>query len=133
MPRLCLDGGEGHRLGSVTSRLASSSRRAKIEQDVMKRSLLIRLVAVMVVGLLALVVAIVAPFVGVFFWEMPDFAADVSEVGDTFDTLASNQATTNASMVVSLAAFGVTGICVIYVLVVVAGWFVGPAEKPRDE
>ena len=97
----------------------------------MKRSLRIRLVVAGGVGLFSLFVAFIgAPLVSVIFWPSPDFFGD--DGSGIMESMSSAQQLAKTTSFVSFGSLAVAGICFAYVLVVLAGSFIGPSQEQRD-
>jgi len=92
----------------------------------MDRSKRIRVVAVAGVGILALFVAFIgAPLVAALLWPTPDLSNDVEAFTESFAQAAETARVANT---VSMVALAVAGLCILYLLVVLAGWFIGPKD-----
>ena len=90
----------------------------------------IHLVVAVVVGVFALLVAFVgAPLVAAFFWPSPDFSGDV---GGFVESMSSAQRIADATNLVSFGSLAVAAICFVYVLVVLAVWYLGPTRNSSD-
>lgn len=96
----------------------------------MDRKKRIRFVVVAAIGLLALFVAFIgAPFVAVVLWPEPDASDDVVAVMDSFNEAARTAQVANTISLVSLL---VAGVCMIYLLVSLAAWFIGPSADNSE-
>ena len=96
----------------------------------MDRSKRIRVVAVSVVGLVALFVAFIgAPLTAALLWPAPDTFNDAEAF--TGSILQSAQ-TARVANTVSMVALVVADLCILYVLIVLAGWFIGPKETDGE-
>ncbi len=100
----------------------------------MDRQKRIRVVIVAAIGLLSLFVAFVgAPLIVVALWPTPDLSGDVGDVDAAFaDSFTQAAQTANAAGTVSLVSLVIAGGCFGYLLVVLAGWFIGPRERNPD-
>ena len=97
----------------------------------MDRQKRIRVVIVAAIGLLSLFLGCVgAPLMALTLWPFPDVSGDADAVGDSFAQAAQ---TVNAANTVSLVSLLIAGGCFIYLLVVLAGWFIGPRDQPPDQ
>lgn len=96
----------------------------------MNRSQRVRLVVAVGVGLFALFVAFIgAPLVAALLLRFPGAADDSAGF---LEVMSSSQRIANAAGLVSLASLVFAGLCLLYVLVLLAGWFIGPREESRD-
>lgn len=91
----------------------------------MDRKKRIRIVVVAAIDLLALFVAFVgAPLVAVSLWPESNASDDVGAFMRSFNEAAHTAQVANTISLVSLL---VAGVCTIYLLVVLAVWFIGPS------
>jgi formate/nitrite transporter FocA (FNT family) len=96
----------------------------------MERQKRIRVVVVSAVALLSLLMALFgAPLIAVTIWPIPAIAND----GEAFiATFAQAARAARTSTTISLVSLAIAGGCVIYLLVVLAAWFVGPKERSAE-
>jgi hypothetical protein len=93
----------------------------------MDRQKRIRVVIVAAIGLLSLFVACIgAPLVAVALWPAPNMLGDADAFRDSFAQAAQ---TAKAANTVSLVSLLIAGGCVVYLLVALAGWFIGPPDR----
>jgi hypothetical protein len=92
----------------------------------MDRPKRIRVVVVSGAALLALFVAFfAAPLTAVLFWPTPKLSDDIEAFNESFTQAAQSIRVANT---VSMIALVVAGICILYLLFALAGWFIGPKE-----
>ena len=97
----------------------------------MDRKKRVQVVVVAAIGLAALFVAYIgAPLIGVFLWPTPNLSGDAGEFMESFSHAARTAQIVNT---ISIASLGVAGVCTIYLLVMLAAWFIGPPECETNQ
>ena len=96
----------------------------------MNRRKRIRIVVVSAIGLTSLLVAFLGPLTAAVALQRPlGMSADEGQM------MESVQEAVRVTMIVNLAslvALGVAGICFVYLMVVLAAWFIGPAQQNQQ-
>jgi len=97
----------------------------------MNRQTRIRVVAVSGLALFAIFVAFIgAPLIAVAFWPSQDLSS--SNIETVTESIAQITQAARIANNVSMIALAVAGVCILYLLVVLAGWFIGPKDAARN-
>jgi len=97
----------------------------------MDRKKRIQVVVVAAIGLVALFVArIGAPLVAILVWPSPNLSGDTEAIMESFSHAARTAQIVNT---ISIASLGLAGVCMIYLLVMLAAWFIGPPESETNQ
>ena len=98
----------------------------------MNRSKRIRVVVVAGVGIFALFVAFIgAPLIAALLSPTLHLSNDVNVEAVT-QSFAQAARTARVANTVAMFAFAIAGLCLLYLLVIVAGWFIGPKETEGE-
>ena len=96
----------------------------------MHRKKRVRVVVVCTVALLSLFMALFgAPLIAMALWPIPEMSNDTEAFLATFSQAAK---VARAATTISLVSLVIAGGCVVYLLVVLAGWFIG-SEKTSPQ